>query len=69
MRTRLTERDLSRIVKKVKGELNEGELNEGVLGACMKDDFKTPQSVTIDSNGRVTFSNGYKCSVDLYDGK
>jgi len=64
MRTRLTERDLSRIVRKVKGELN-----EGVTVGCMKEWFETTQSVTIDSNGIVTFSNGSKCSVNLFDGK
>jgi hypothetical protein len=63
MKTRLTERDLSRIVKKVKSELN-----EGVIVGCMKEWFKSPQSVTIDSNGIVTFSNGTKCSVELNDG-
>lgn len=60
---RLTESDLTRIVKKVKGELN-----EGVVFGCMKDQFKTPQNVTIDSNGVVTFSDGSKCSVKLNDG-
>ena len=55
---RLTESDLTRIVRRVKGELN-----ESVVFACSKDQFKTPQSVTIDSNGFVTFSNGKTCSI------
>ena len=63
MKTRLTERDLSRIVRKVKGELN-----EGVLLGCTKDWFKTPQNATIDSDGVVTFSDGGKCFVKLGDG-